>query len=313
MNKKMIAALIALILAVPTTSQAVTSKPVNFKAEIKPATLAILDTALDTSLPIFQGKIIYEVCILEWPSCPNKKNFMEGPGSAVVSPVAFTKSGFEHGTQVASAAIQKNPNIQILFVRIVPQNNNYDVQITTQATFYNALNWVYSNKDKFNIKAISISQGSTSMLVAGTEYCPKTQQTRDSITNLLSAGIPTFTAAGNNRYTDKVVWPACIPQAVTIGAGTENGIAIYSNNDSKVMDFFANGNMQVYTVGNKQVNVAGTSYSAPTAAADWISLFQAKPYLTYQQQYDLFVKTSIQIKGSQGTGKLMLLNGALNG
>lgn len=44
--------------------------------------LAILDTAIDTSLPNLQGKIVGEVCILEYALCPNGTNFQEGKGSA---------------------------------------------------------------------------------------------------------------------------------------------------------------------------------------------------------------------------------------
>ena len=65
MNKKIITAILALILIAPATTHAVEAT--------KPATLAILDTAVDTSLPAFAGKIVHEVCILEWNSCPNGK------------------------------------------------------------------------------------------------------------------------------------------------------------------------------------------------------------------------------------------------
>ena len=69
MNKKIITALIALTLIVPATTHAVDAP--------KTATLAIIDTAIDTSLPLFSGKIVHEVCILEWNSCPNGTSFME--------------------------------------------------------------------------------------------------------------------------------------------------------------------------------------------------------------------------------------------
>jgi hypothetical protein len=312
MNKKILTAFIAITLSLPISAQALLKSPVAYKAEIQPATLAILDTALDTSLPIFKDKIIYEVCIMEWPSCPNGKTFMEGTGSSVISQIGFSKNGFDHGTQMASAAIQTNPNMKILFVRIIGQNINYDKQISTEATLYNALNWVYNNKDKFNIKAVSLSQGNHNLL-PGTNYCTSTPKSETAISNLLNSGVPIFMAAGNSRDYTRIDWPACIPQSVAIGAGTKNGIELYSNHDNNLTDFYANGNMKVFTYGNTQVNVAGTSISAQVAAASWISLIQVKPTLTFQQAYDLFSKTSTQIKGKQGFGKLMNVGAAING
>jgi len=76
MNKKLITAVMAAVLSITTINMA--------KANPAPATVAILDTALNTKLPVFKDKIIQEVCILEWNSCANGSNFMEGPGAAYI-------------------------------------------------------------------------------------------------------------------------------------------------------------------------------------------------------------------------------------
>ena len=96
MNKKIITAILALIITLPATANSV--------EPTKPYTLAVLDTALDTSLPIFSGKIVHEVCILDWNSCPNGKSFMEGPGAASLPLNIISNNGFDHGTQMVSAA-----------------------------------------------------------------------------------------------------------------------------------------------------------------------------------------------------------------
>jgi len=62
MNKKIITALVALTLVLPTTAHAGLK---NRTIDSSPA-LAIIDTALDTSIPEFAGKIVYEVCFIEW-------------------------------------------------------------------------------------------------------------------------------------------------------------------------------------------------------------------------------------------------------
>jgi hypothetical protein len=307
MNKKIVLGLIALILAIPATSHA------NIKNRtVSVPTLAILDTALDTSIPSIKSKLIHEVCILEWTTCPNGKSFMEGPGSSLLPIQAITKNGFDHGTQMASAAINANPDMNIVFVRIIGQNVNYDRQISSEATVYNALNWVYENKDRFNIQAISMSQG-ISIQSQSTNYCPSTPNTQQSIKNLLSVGVPTFVPVGNSRNYKMINWPSCLPESFAIGAGSRSGIELYSNYDPALLDFFSNGNVRVIAPGNVSKNASGTSISAQIAAAQWISLKQSKPNLSITQLSDLIYKTARNIKGRQGTGKLFDLNGAING
>jgi hypothetical protein len=307
MNKKIAVGILALTMVVPSTSHA------NIKNKTLPVpTLAILDTALDTSIPSIKSKLVHEVCILDWTTCPNGKSFMEGPGSSLLPIEAIMKNGFDHGTQMASAAINANPNMNIVFVRIIGQNINYDRQIANESTIYNALNWVIANKDKFNIQAVSMSQGMGN-LPALTNYCPSTPTTQQSIKNLISMGVPTFVPVGNARNYKMIDWPSCLPEAFAIGAGSKNGIELYNNYDPLLLDFFSNGNVKVSTPGNVIKNAAGTSIAAQIAAAQWIALKQSKPNLTISQLSELISKTARPIKGNQGSGKLFDLNGAING
>jgi hypothetical protein len=307
MNKKIVLGLVALMLTVPATSHAnIKNKTVNVP------TLAILDTALDTSIPSIKSKLIHEVCILDWTTCPNGKSFMEGPGSSSLPIEAITKNGFDHGTQMASAAINANPNMNIVFVRIIGQNINYDRQIANESTIYNALNWVIANKDKFNIQAVSMSQGMGN-LPALTNYCPSTPTTQQSIKNLIEMGVPTFVPVGNARNYKMIDWPSCLPESFAVGAGSKNGIELYSNYDPMLVDFFSNGNVKVSAPGNIIKNAAGTSIAAQIAASQWIALKQSKPTLSVAQLSDLISKTAKPIKGKQGKGKLFDLNGAING
>lgn len=290
MNKKILLGLIALTLAIPSTSHA------NVKNRtVSVPTLAILDTGLDTSIPSIKDKLIYEVCILEWTTCPNGQSFMEGPGASAIPSQLITKNGFSHGTQMASAAVSTNPNMNIVFVRIIGQNINGDRQITNEKTIYNALNWVYSNKDKFNIQAVSLSQGSHA-LADSANYCPSTPTTQKSITDLLSAGIPTFTAVGNNSDYKRIDWPSCIPEAVSVGAGSKNGIETYNNYDPLLLDIYSIGQLKVYSPGNNLGFASGSSVAAQTAAANWIALKQFKSGHTFAQLNDLIASKSTVIK-----------------
>jgi len=310
MNKKITSAILALTLLIPVTANAanLSNKTVGIP------TIAILDTALDTSLPIFKDKILLEACVTQWSTCPNGMAETEGQNSSTLKTEWLSSNGFNHGTEIASLAVATNPNIKIVFVRIIGINSNGFRQATTEATVYNALDWVIRNKDRLNIQAVSMSQGHHN-LIAGKDYCPKTPITENKIKVLADSGIPVFFPTGNSRDYSRIDWPACIPQAVAIGATMPTGsVAIYSNHDPLLTDFFSQGTTRATTVGGRLVNVAGTSAATVIAATQWATIKTAKPSLTYSQIYDLISKTSTPTFNSKVSGgKLINLQGALNG
>jgi hypothetical protein len=161
---------------------------------------------------------------------------------------------------------------------------------------------VLRNKDRFNIQAVSMSQGHHNLGAAGTDYCPKTPITEGKIKALADAGVPVFLPAGNNRDYVRIDWPACIQSSIAVGAVMPtNEVAIYSNFDSKLVDFFALGTTRA------------TSAATVIAATQWATIKAAKPTLTYTQIYDLIAATSIPTKNSRVSGgKLINLTGALS-
>jgi hypothetical protein len=312
MNKKILSVLLTVTLAVPTISANAASLQ---NKNVAQPTIAILDTALDTSLPIFKDRIVFEACVTQWSSCPNGLSEMEGTNSSTLKPEWISKNGFDHGTQIASIAVAENPNVKIVFVRIVGANAKGLRQATGEATVYNALDWVIRNKDRFNIQSVSMSQGHSSLRNPDPNYCPKTPITEGKINELMNAGIPVFFPTGNSRNYTKVDWPACIPSSIAIGATMPAGtIAIYSNHDPLLTDFFALGQVRATTIGNKVVNAGGTSAATVIAATQWATIKASKPHLTYSQIYDLISKTSKPTHNSKITnGKLIDLGAALNG
>jgi hypothetical protein len=306
MNKKLITALLAITLTIPT---------VVAKAEpTKPATVAVLDTALDTSIPLFQGRIVHEVCVLDWASCANKQKFMEGPGAASMPLDQMRRNGFDHGTQMVYSLIATNPNVNVVFVRIVGATSTGVRQITNETTFVNALDWVLKNKDRFNIQAVSMSQGHNNFPRVK-NYCPNTPSTQSRIRSLVSAGIPLFLPAGNARDYSRINWPACIDESISVGATTDyEEIPLWSNVDVNKTDFYALGILDVMGPGSITKRALGTSVSVQVAAANWMQLKTAKPGYTYQQLYDTFKKTSVKVLNPVGlAGDMMTISGALNG
>jgi hypothetical protein len=312
MNKKILAVLA--ILTLVTTTISANAASLQNKNVAQP-TIAILDTALDTSLPIFKDRVLFEACVTQWASCPNGLSEMEGVNSSTLKPEWISKNGFNHGTEMASLAVATNPNVNIVFVRIIGANSKGLRQATGEATVYNALDWVIRNKDRFNIQAVSMSQGHSSLRNPDPNYCPSTPITESKINQLMTAGVPVFFPTGNARNYTKIDWPACIPSSIAIGATMPAGtVAIYSNYDPLLTDFFAQGTTRATTVGNTVINVAGTSASTVIAATQWATIKASKPHLTYSQIYDLISKTATPTYNSKVvSGKLINIQGALNG
>lgn len=311
MNKKILSALAAIILIIPVSAQAA---QLQNKTVAQP-TIAILDTAIDTSLPIFKDRIVFEACVTQWNACPNGQGEMEGTNSATLPRNFLSRNGFNHGTQMASLAIQENPNVNIVFVRIIGSGPTGLRKPSGEQTVYAALDWVLRNKDRFNIQAVSMSQGHHNLGRPNTQYCPNTPITEAKIKSLSDAGIPVFVPAGNNRDYFRIDWPACIPSTISIGATMPTkSVAIYSNYDQSLVDFFALGTTRAVDVGGRTVNVAGTSASTVIAATQWATIKSAKPHLSYSEIYDLISRTSIPTENSKVKGgKLINLEGALNG
>lgn len=309
MNKKLIRALVATVISVSATIQVAPMAQANSVPAI-----AILDTALNTSLPIFKDRIAYEVCILEWNSCPNGKSFMEGPGSTNLPVDIISNNGFDHGTQMASVVADLNPNIKIVFIRIIGNTPYGERQTANEATVTNALSWVLQNKDKYNIKSVAMSQGHHNLGPIGTEYCPSTPNTKNLLSSLSGAGVATFFPAGNLRDYSRLDWPACITESISVGWSDQyEGISLNGNFDKDRLDFYALGNMRVTMPNGTIKNGAGSSISAQVAATTWALLKTKYPTYTQDQIISLLSQASTQIRGSKGqSGKLINMNAALS-
>lgn len=306
MNKKLITALVALSLIVPTTAHAA------LKNQTARPSVAILDTAIDTSLPLFNGKIIQEVCLLEWTTCPNGTSFMEGPGAASMPSNLITLNGFDHGTQMVSTFIMNNPNVDVVFIKIIGNTSTGARQTAGEASVYNALRWVKQNAAKYNIQAVTMSQGHHRLGLAGTDYCPKTPITEQSIKDLNAMDIPVFFPVGNAGDYKRIDWPACIEVSVSVGAVDRSPfIAGNTNYDDPKVDMLAPGYVTVPSVGNVLKNIAGSSAATQVAAAKWLEI-KSKTSYSMNDVSTAIKSTLTSVQGKVGTFKKLLdVNAAL--
>jgi len=273
--KKITALAVALLSIIPVSAHAST-----------PKTLAIIDTGVDMTNNSIKNNIIYEVCVSGYNSCPNKNNFQEGAGASTISPAMLTNNAWVHGTEVASAAIQTDPNVKIIEIRcasfIAPTGYigcNNDMLTT-------ALNWISSNQIKFNIGAVVAPFGSLS------SKCNTSAPYVSSINQLTSAGLAVIFPTGNDFNYTSVDNPACLQGVLAISSIDDKGrLALYANYSPRV-DFAALGNLTVATVNNQTKTDSGTSFSVAVFGAGWLKIQNLKG-LSYQSEYNLIKSTSL--------------------
>ena len=306
---------------------AITTMPAqaNLKPKTVTQTLAILDTALDTSIPAINSRIVAEVCILDWPSCPNGTKYMEGPGSSVLPMKFLATNNFNHGTQMVSAAIAANPNVNIVFIRVVGNTTKGGQQTYGLNTLVNALTWVNNNKAKYNIVAVASAHATNAPVIkraAGTAYCSATPLDA-VISNLSNSGVPVFFPSGNSggnpKMLGKIEWPACISQSIAVGGVETIGldkpqVSLTSNYDANLVDLWSEIQQPTTYPGNVSGYSYGTSVSVQVIAAKYVSLKVSKPTLTSAQLISLMKTASDPVENSSGQNVyLFKLSKVING
>jgi subtilisin family serine protease len=256
-------------------------------------TIVVIDSGIDTTHKALEGKIVHEVCILDFAICPNNQKVMEGPGAATLDPVRAANNSFYHGTQMASVVIANNPNAKIVFIRIVPMTPKGGRASVSTNAMGNALKWVVENKDKHNIAVVSVSMG----LPNKTSSCASNSLVESSIVSLKDSGIPSIFANGNSGKYDRVDFPACFAPSIAVGGADfiskRYFPALYSNNSTDT-DFFAYGKTRDSAMPNNKTGIViGSSVSTALLASKWLML--SNQGLSYQEAYDTINSHSVVV------------------
>jgi len=256
---------VATLLATLLTIQFATA---NVSTHIMPAqkSLVIIDSGINTDLPWAKNAVIDEACFVEFHRCPNGFSQMIGTGASKMTPAMTTAGSLSHGTQMASVAVAVDPNVKIVSIRITGMTpKGVPTPYSGKAISW-ALDYVEANKARLNVGAVSISLGNSYRSTT----CPIVGNLQKQITNLTASGVPVAIAVGNGGST-KIDYPACIPQAIAVGA-TEDRYAMkevsgwvypimaISNHNSEV-DYFVNGKYTVSDLSDNKKVSFGTSNS----------------------------------------------------
>ncbi len=274
--------------------------------------VAILDTGVDNTHPFLTGKVIAEACFSSTgtgstTTCPNGLETQIGSGAGV--PCNLAVEGCSHGTHVAGIAAGTNatfsgvaPGASIIAIQVFSRFDDdaycggagtAPCALSWSSDQMAALDWLYAQRTTYAIASVNLSLGGGHY----TSYCDSSYPSyKLSIDNLISAGIATIIAAGNNYYTDGVAGPGCISSAVTIGATSKtDAVASFSNSDD-TLDFWAPGvSIQSSIPGTSYAYWNGTSMAAPHVAGAWAVLKHAAPGATVGQVLSALTTSGVSI------------------
>lgn len=255
--------------------------------------IAVLDTGVDATHPMMAGdfngsKVVAEGCFSTnfgtsvESLCPGGVTTSTQPGAG--GACDLTVSGCDHGTHVASIAAGASVTFNGQVVSgVAPQADVIAMQVFTQFNSQSdcypsnapcvlsftsdqvaALDRVIQLADTINIAAVNMSLGGGRYYSA----CDQTRPLKTAIETLKNMGIPTVIASGNSGYSDSVSSPACVSDAVTVGATTKtDGLASYSNTHPDLIDLYAPGTgITAALAGGSYVSYSGTSMATPHVA-----------------------------------------------
>src|SRR4051794_204393 len=279
--------------------------------------VAILDTGVDSSHPFLAGKVVAEACFsttqagVSQSTCPNGTGQQYGAGAA--APCSLDSC--MHGTHVAGIAAGNGASAGQTFSGVAKGARIVAVQVFSIVTDASScgfggaapcagayssdiiagLDFVYSVAGAFNVASANLSLGSESF----TSACDAEPE-KPSIDNLLSIGVATIIAAGNDSAGAAIASPACISSAISVGSTTKNDAVSFFSDVAPFLSLFAPGDgINSSVPGGGYSVLSGTSMAAPHVAGAWAILKQAMPGASVATVLNSFRSTGLPITDSR--------------
>lgn len=191
-----------------------------------------------------------------------------------------------HGTRVAMTALAVAPQSSIVAIDVFEGDGAWDSDVIE------GMDWAISQRATYNIAAINLSLGDGTQNAGACTLTPYVA----AIRRARNAGIVVVVAAGNDSFTAGIAEPACVANALAVGATYDanvgqrafsgctdsstaaDKVTCYSNS-GQPLDLFAPGS--VLTIGGNTLD--GTSFAAPMVAGALAVLKQRFPLDTPDQ------------------------------
>ncbi len=265
--------------------------------------IAILDTGVDDEHESFTGKYVAGVDTT-------------GPTNLEFNPNDQSDYGTFHGTHAAGIALGTGGSAQT-YRGVAPGAGLIDVRVLdqkgegTSESVIRGIDWVIANKDRYNIKVMSMSLGSD------TNSNGSDSQSQ-AVNRAVDAGIVVVVAAGNDGEEGYITSPGAADKAITVGAvydqntvdRSDDTFASYSNQGPRLDDgdadpyeelkpdvtapgtFITSAKGSNGTASSAYQSLSGTSMATPHVAGVVAMMLQANPNLTPSEVKTILQETS---------------------
>lgn len=255
-------------------------------------TIGIIDTGIDASHPDLQGKVIGWVDFVNGKTTPYDDN---GHGTHVASIAA--------GTGAASNGKYKGmaPGAKLVGIKVLNGQGSGSI-----SDIINGVDWAVQNKDKYGIKVINLSLGSS-------QSSDGTDSLSQAVNNAWDAGLVVVVAAGNsgpNKYT--VGSPAAASKVITVGAVDKYDVITDFSSRGPTADnrlkpevvapgnwiiaARASGTSMGQPINDYYTAAPGTSMATPHVAGIAALLLQAHPSWTPDKVKTALIETADIVK-----------------
>lgn len=225
-------------------------------------------------------------------------------------------SGIAAGNGAASAGKYKGaaPDANIVGVKVLDKNGSGRFSDVIKG-----IQWAIQNKDKYNIKVMSMSLGGT------VRESYKDDPVNQAVEKAVEAGIVSVIAAGNEGPdAETIATPGNDPEVVTVGALDDSGtldkadddIARFSSRGPTPIDGITKPDVifpgvkitaplapgssldkpSIPHEGEDYITISGTSMATPGTAGTVADLLQANPKLTPQKVKEILMSSADKLK-----------------
>lgn len=281
--------------------------------------VAVLDTGVESTHSWFTtggDKVVSEACYstneadISESLCPGGVENSTAENSGLYCDLGIY--GCFHGTHVAGTVAGNDgvgpnygvaPGADIIAIQVFSKFLTEDdcgagkapCLLSLESDQNAAMERVLLLSERMNIASVNMSLG-------GDVYSDQASCDADNLSrkvfiqNLHEAGIATVIAAGNNGLTDSIAAPACISNAISVGATDDLDKVASFSNIYPHLDLLAPGVAIESSVPINRVRPAqGTSMAAPHVAGAWAVMKQRSPLASVTDVLDALKNTATQV------------------
>jgi len=264
--------------------------------------IAILDTGVDPTHPMYADRIIEEACFSVQKDCPNGQSEMFGAGASVPCAIA----GCGHGTRVAGIALGYESTGRL--VGVAPHAGLIAIQIFSNvegepgayaSDILAGLQHVLGLADFYEIASANLSLGGNPF--TSEADCDQTVASHFSaITSLRKAGILTVAASGNESLTNAITTPACLSNVIGVGSTSDNDEVSSFSNSASFLRILAPGEfVESSKMGGGSAEASGTSIAAPHVSGAIATIREAVPAATADEIDNALALSGVAIVDSR--------------